>query len=68
MQNASTIHKATVIGAGAMGSGIAQVLAQAGVQVFLFDTKDEALDRAMSKLRGMMERLVEKGRLTSEGL
>ena len=66
MQNASTIHKATVIGAGAMGSGIAQVLAQAGVQVFLFDTKDEALDRAMSKLGGTMERLVEKGRLTSE--
>ena len=50
MQNASTIHKATVIGAGAMGSGIAQVLAQAGVQVFLFDTKDEAIDRAMNEI------------------
>ncbi len=66
MPSSPAIHVATVIGAGAMGSGIAQVLAQAGVQVFLYDTKDEALDRAMVKLRSTMDRLVVKGLITSE--
>jgi len=66
MDSSLTIHTATVIGAGAMGSGIAQVLAQAGVRVFLYDTKDEALDRAMAKLGSTMDRLVEKGRMTTE--
>lgn len=49
-----------------MGAGIAQVLAQAGVQVNLYDTKDEALDRAMQKMQATMHRLVEKGTFTAE--
>ena len=49
------IRVATVVGAGAMGSGIAQVLAQAGVRVHLYDTKDEALERAMQKMQAMAE-------------
>lgn len=52
-----------VVGAGAMGSGIAQVAAQAGHQVVLFDTKQEALDVAKMKLGKIMARLVEKGKL-----
>ena len=52
-----------VVGAGAMGSGIAQVAAQAGHQVVLFDTKQEALDAAKMKLGKIMARLVEKGKL-----
>ena len=52
-----------VVGAGAMGSGIAQVAAQAGHQVVLFDTKQEALDAAKMKLSKIMARLVEKGKL-----
>ena len=41
-QKLTPLRVATVVGAGAMGSGIAQVLAQAGVHVHLYDTKDEA--------------------------
>ena len=52
-----------VVGAGAMGSGIAQVAAQAGHRVVLFDTKQEALDAAKMKLGKIMARLVEKGKL-----
>lgn len=51
-----------VIGSGAMGSGIAQVAAEAGHQVVIYDTQQEALDRAAGKLTALMQRLVEKGR------
>lgn len=52
-----------VIGAGAMGSGIAQVAAQNGHPVILSDTSDDALNRSKSKLAKVMVRLVEKGKL-----
>lgn len=60
------MKKVGIIGAGAMGSGIAQVAATAGHSVVLFDTKTEALRLSKSKLASVMNRLVEKGRLTSE--
>ena len=53
-----------VIGAGTMGSGIAQVAAQAGHNVVLFDTRQEALDSSKKALAKVMDRLVEKGKLT----
>ncbi len=55
-----------IIGAGTMGSGIAQLAAQAGHPTWLFDTKQEALDRSKAKLAKIMARLVEKGRVTEE--
>ena len=60
------MKKVGIIGAGAMGSGIAQVAATAGHSVVLFDTKTEALSLSKSKLASVMDRLVEKGRLSSE--
>ena len=60
------MKKVGIIGAGAMGSGIAQVASTAGHSVVLFDTKAEALSLSKSKLASVMDRLVEKGRLTSE--
>lgn len=53
-----------VIGAGTMGSGIAQVAAQCGHKVWLFDTNQNTLDKAISDLAKMMNRLVEKGKQT----
>ena len=53
-----------IIGAGAMGSGIAQVAAQAGWEVVLIDTQKESLTRSRDKLLKILNRLVEKGRLT----
>ena len=60
------MKKIGIIGAGAMGSGIAQVAASAGHSVVLFDTIADALSLSKSKLAIVMVRLVEKGRLTSE--
>lgn len=55
-----------VIGAGTMGSGIAQVAAQAGHATVLFDTRKEAVDKAMAGLQRTLDKLVEKGKLTGE--
>ncbi len=61
-----TSMKVAVIGAGTMGSGIAQVAAQAGHKVVLFDTRREAVDKALVGLRKTLDKLVEKGKLTAE--
>jgi len=54
-----------VIGAGAMGSGIAQVAAQAGHGVLLFDAQDGAAEKARTGILAGLDRQVEKGRLTA---
>ncbi len=53
-----------IVGAGTMGSGIAQIAAQAGCEVVLVDSSDEALTRSQTNLDKIFKRLVEKGRLT----
>jgi 3-hydroxybutyryl-CoA dehydrogenase len=58
------IRKILVIGAGQMGSGIAQVCAQAGFEVILNDIKPEFLERGMSTITKNLSRDVEKGRKT----
>lgn len=55
-----------VIGAGTMGSGIAQVAAQSGHKVWLFDTNQAALEKASASLDKIMARLVEKGKMSRE--
>ncbi|MDX9751147.1 MAG: 3-hydroxyacyl-CoA dehydrogenase NAD-binding domain-containing protein [Flavobacteriales bacterium] len=55
-----------VIGAGTMGRGIAQVAAQAGHEVLLYDTRPDAAHQALAGLRKTLDRLVEKGRTTAE--
>jgi len=52
-----------IIGAGAMGAGIAQVAAQNGHSVFLHDQYPDALEKAEKQHRKILARLVEKGRL-----
>lgn len=53
-----------VIGAGAMGSGIAQVAAQAGHEVYLVDAFEGAAATARDRLASMLARLAAKGRIT----
>lgn len=60
------VEKVMVIGAGQMGSGIAQVCAQAGYQVYLNDLKPEFVDRGLSVINKNLSRQVEKGRMTEE--
>ncbi|GAA3936241.1 3-hydroxyacyl-CoA dehydrogenase NAD-binding domain-containing protein [Hymenobacter algoricola] len=55
-----------IIGSGAMGAGIAQVVATAGHTVRLLDQNAEALQRAGSALQASLTRLAEKGKLTTE--
>jgi len=55
-----------VLGAGSMGSGIAQVAATAGHKVVLFDANQKALEISATKLKKVMDRLVEKGKYSIE--
>ena len=55
-----------VVGAGAMGSGIAQLAATNGHKVLLFDQDASALDRAMASIEKNLARSVEKNRITSD--
>ena len=61
-----TIQKVLVIGAGQMGSGIAQVCAQAGFDVKLNDMKEEFFQRGLANITKNLSRNVEKGRMTDE--
>ena len=63
--NTLSINKVMVIGSGQMGSGIAQVLAQAGYSVILNDIKQEFVDGAVAKISKQLDRSVEKGRLAA---
>jgi len=57
------IKKIGVVGAGAMGNGIAQVAAQIGCDVVLRDIKDEFVARGMKAIEKFLGRSVEKGKL-----
>src|SRR4029079_1623020 len=68
MTTASLARDATVavIGAGAMGTGIAQIAAQAGHPVRMFDTRMGAADDALRKLGVTFERLATKGSIDAD--
>ena len=58
--------KVSVIGAGTMGMGIAQIAATQGHQVCLYDNYDGAIENAKNKLEKILNRLVEKEKITSK--
>jgi 3-hydroxybutyryl-CoA dehydrogenase len=60
---AQDIERVAVIGAGTMGNGIAQVLAQGGYAVTLVDVDPAFLDRAIGRIEKNLRRLVEKQKL-----
>ncbi|KPB05822.1 3-hydroxybutyryl-CoA dehydrogenase [Bacillus sp. CHD6a] len=61
-----TIQKVMVIGAGQMGSGIAQVCAMAGYDVYMNDLKQEFLERGLAGITKNLSRSVDKGRMTED--
>jgi 3-hydroxybutyryl-CoA dehydrogenase len=60
------IERLLVVGAGQMGSGIAQVAAQSGIEVHLVDSTASALKLGMERIRELLERAVSKGKLARE--
>lgn len=65
-KNTSYMRKETIgiIGAGAMGSGIAQVAATAGHNVFLFDANAEVLQKSKANLSAVLIKMVEKNKIS----
>ncbi|KYH34606.1 putative 3-hydroxybutyryl-CoA dehydrogenase [Clostridium tepidiprofundi DSM 19306] len=60
------MEKICVLGAGTMGSGIAQTFATKGYEVVLRDIKDEFVDRGLAGIKKNLERLVKKEKITDE--
>jgi 3-hydroxybutyryl-CoA dehydrogenase len=60
------IEKIQVVGAGQMGSGIAQVAAQAGLAVHLADVEQEMVERGLETIKKNLSRSVEKERISQD--
>ena len=58
------IFRAGVVGAGAMGSGIAQVITFSGLPVVLKDINQELVDKGMEKIRAIYQSRVDKGKMS----
>ncbi|GAB4254570.1 MAG: hypothetical protein Kow0079_10920 [Vicingaceae bacterium] len=55
-----------VVGSGAMGSGIAQIAATNGHKVYIFDNNKDALVKSKNSIEKILNRLIEKGKITSD--
>jgi 3-hydroxybutyryl-CoA dehydrogenase len=62
------MRKVCVLGAGQMGSGIAHVLAQQGIEVVLFDIVEEQLTKALTGIEKNLERQAKKGQLDATAI
>lgn len=60
------IRKVLIVGAGVMGTGIAQVFAQSGYDVLLMDNSQEQVQKGLNKIEKSMEHAVDKGRIDEE--
>jgi 3-hydroxybutyryl-CoA dehydrogenase len=55
-----------VVGAGAMGAGIAQVSAQAGYKTLVYDVSQDFIDRGLGRIRKFLQGSRERGKITGE--
>jgi 3-hydroxybutyryl-CoA dehydrogenase len=63
----SSIDAVAVLGAGTMGHGIAQVCAAAGCAVMFYDLDDETIRHGLDRIRGNLEKGIERGKVTEAG-
>ena len=61
-----SIQTVGIIGAGTMGSGIAQACAVCGIKVIMIDIKQEALDKGVNTVSSSLDRLIKKELLTAD--
>ncbi|MBP3469107.1 MAG: 3-hydroxybutyryl-CoA dehydrogenase, partial [Lachnospiraceae bacterium] len=61
-----SVEKVMVVGAGIMGSGIAQVCIEHGIQTILTDISKEVADNGKAKINHFLQRKIEKGKMTQE--
>ena len=66
MTEASPVRTVGIVGAGFMGSGIAESVARAGVDVILFEPDAAVLERSRVRVRASVDRGVSAGKLTAE--
>jgi len=62
------LKKVCVVGSGTMGSGIAQVSAQAGYETTMVDVKQELLDRGMNMIKSSLGKFVQKEKIKQEDM
>jgi len=62
----SEIKKVFVLGAGAMGNGIAQVVADSGYEVKIYDLKKDLIDQAIKTIDSSLQRFIKKAKKTEE--
>lgn len=67
-ETAHSIERVGVVGAGTMGSGIAQVIAQAGFPVTMVDRREQDLSRGMATIEKSLGRLAKKGALDANAV
>src|SRR5690242_14860276 len=60
------VQRVLVVGAGTMGTGIAQVAARAGYETAVFDVAPGAARKSLDRIRDSLDRAVEKGRCTAQ--
>src|SRR6266568_8809863 len=60
-----TIRKVGVIGAGLMGSGIAQTCAQSGYETLVREVNQQFLDKGMTRIHGAWDMMASKGKITA---
>lgn len=60
--------KICIIGSGTMGAGIAQVVAQSGMNVFLYDKDSNCIDKGISIIEKNLQRAAEKGKIKIEDI
>lgn len=60
------INRLCVVGAGTMGSGIAQVAGEHGIETVICDVDDTYVDRGLKSIKGFIGRKLEKGKLSQE--
>lgn len=58
------MNEVAVIGAGTMGHGIAQICAQAGLNVRLFDQKDEFVQTGLNRINSFLKKSIERNKMT----